>query len=74
MDGARKTVTEKLSSKRAMLDGSAMWILWDMAGKDPVNAIYYAAGIVALAIAFMVSEHIEKGRNGKGNGPTTEPD
>jgi len=56
------TAIEKLASKRAMLDGSAMYILWDMAEKDPTNAIYYAAGIVILGVAFMVSEHIEKGR------------
>jgi len=52
----------KLASKRAALDGSAMYILWDMAEKDPAHSIFYAAGIVILGVAFMVSEHIEKGR------------
>lgn len=62
MDATLEKLADRFASKRAGLGGLVVYILWDMAQKDPANAVYYAAGMVAIVFGFMVSEHIEKGR------------
>ena len=62
MDAMINTITEKFSSKRAALSAFVIYILKGMAEADPTKAVYYAGGMVVIALGFMVSEHIEKGR------------
>ena len=68
MDLPVEKVAEKLGSKRAGLGGFVIYILWEMAETDPAHAIIYAILMVIIVLGFMVSEHIEKGRNGKDAG------
>ena len=55
-------IMDKLGSKRALLGAYVIYYLREMSLSDPENAVYYAGGMVAIVLGFMVSEHIEKGR------------